>query len=320
MYSNVDPKDIISLIKTKNGCRYFQSKIEKSKKFVNKVFFPYIKSSIVELMLDKFGNYVIQKMLESLNEKNFLSFMDLISSEFKTIAFSPYGTRVIQKIIERMQDKHDFGRAIWKVLFRYLRNNVAEMSINKNSNYIIRKLLESIDSRRAEFLLEEIKNSFLEISKTKFGCCAIVKCLLCINEKQKKQITNLIIENTFELINNEFGNYIYQCLIMNSDSNTISNIYTVIYKEFFNLCKGKYSSNAIEKLFLIKEHKLMNVIASRLIKYKLKTVELIRDKYGFYIIKRLLNSSVDEYLKNKLLEIIFENKINVQSFFCEQKC
>ena len=55
---------------------------------------------------DLFGNYVIQKLIDFLNNQNFEKFTLIISKNFKYIASSTYGTRVIQKLIEVISNKN----------------------------------------------------------------------------------------------------------------------------------------------------------------------------------------------------------------------
>jgi hypothetical protein len=70
------------LAKDQGGCRYLQKKIEEEHDFSNIYLFPKVLLSLnklcdnlSELINDSFGNYLIQKMLEHLDERNLLNFL-----------------------------------------------------------------------------------------------------------------------------------------------------------------------------------------------------------------------------------------------------
>jgi hypothetical protein len=67
-----------SLAKDQLGCRFLQRKIEENLDFANKWIFPKIKNYVTELSNDSFGNYLIQKVLEYLNEDNICQVLDIV--------------------------------------------------------------------------------------------------------------------------------------------------------------------------------------------------------------------------------------------------
>jgi hypothetical protein len=67
-----------ALAKDQQGCRYLQKKIEGNEKFGNDFIFPKIKNHVTELSNDSFGNYLIQKVLEYLNEDNLYQVLDIV--------------------------------------------------------------------------------------------------------------------------------------------------------------------------------------------------------------------------------------------------
>ena len=60
------------LAKNQSGCRYLQKKIQEHPNIASDLIFPVIKDKIIDLTLDAFGNYFIQKVIEylSLTELN----------------------------------------------------------------------------------------------------------------------------------------------------------------------------------------------------------------------------------------------------------
>lgn len=310
--NKTDDRQLVEILKTQLGCRYFQNKILKNKKFANKVLYPHLKGHMMDLINDKFGNYLYQELIDVLNLNNMYHLLEFITMNFHQIAFSSHGTRVIQKLIDKIKINNKLGQNVYNALMKKVSSNVLEMSIDENANHIIRKLIAELDPKRNDFIFTEIESSFSEIATTKYGCCVIEKCIFSENENQRRRIAELILNN-ISLIYDQFGNYVFQCLILNGDNIIIKNVYSAIFKDFFLMSKGKYSSNAIEKLFEINNIEIINLIASRFIQKQSKLIDLVYNKYGIFIVKKLLNSVGDICLKKQILSILSENILNVNN-------
>ena len=81
-YNELSDKDLLSNImivsKEQAGCRFLQQKIEDDPNFANYELYPEIYDSINELIMDPFGNYLIQKILESLSNDKLLQVNKLV--------------------------------------------------------------------------------------------------------------------------------------------------------------------------------------------------------------------------------------------------
>jgi len=51
-------------------------------------------------MIDQYGNYLCQKLIEKCNAEEFLIILKQIKMKIISASLDPHGTRVIQKIIE----------------------------------------------------------------------------------------------------------------------------------------------------------------------------------------------------------------------------
>ena len=158
-----------------------------------------------------------------------------------------------------------------------------------------------------DFVYEEIYNNFVKIAVTKYGCCVVQKCLMNGNHNQQQRIIVLILQNTFYLISNQFGNYVYQCLIFLNDDRIIMEIYKIIYAKIILLCKEKYSSNVIEKIFEIRNKSLINDIAANICQNEYNIMELVTDQYGNYIIQKIINSVTNPQIISKIINVISNN-------------
>ena len=82
-YNALSDKDllnnVIKISKEQTGCRFLQQKIEDDPNFANYELYPEIFDSINDLIMDPFGNYLIQKILESLSNDKLLQVNKLVN-------------------------------------------------------------------------------------------------------------------------------------------------------------------------------------------------------------------------------------------------
>ena len=317
---SIQDLNIINLIindipsqKKENNYHYLQMKILHNPIYANEILYPYLYPYMITLLNDQFGNYIYQSFIEILNTKNLYNFLYVIKNNFNEISCSKNGTRVIQKVIEKLTNIKQGNNIIQKSLIEMLKGKIFELSNDENANHIIQKFIINIQYPYNNFIYEELYENFIYIAITKYGCCVIQKCLINGNKEQKEKIVCLILENTFSLITNQFGNYVYQCIILLKDEKINYKIFEIIYNKIIPLCKEKYSSNVIEKILDINNPILVNQLIEDITKNDNKIIELLTNKYGNYIIQKILNISTEKNLIYRILNIIAKNIIIINN-------
>lgn len=91
-FSKLSEKDLLSNIiiiaKEQAGCRYLQQKIDDNPNFGNYELYPEIHDLTGELICDPFGNYLIQRLLESLTTDKINHFIKTVKSFFNFLDYS----------------------------------------------------------------------------------------------------------------------------------------------------------------------------------------------------------------------------------------
>ena len=317
---SIQDLNIINLIindipsqKKENNYHYLQMKILHNPIYANEILYPYLYPYMITLLNDQFGNYIYQSFIEILNTKNLYNFLYVLKNNFNEISCSKNGTRVIQKLIEKSTNIKQGYNIIQKSLIEMLKGKIFELSNDENANHIIQKFIINIQYPYNNFIYEELYENFIYIAITKYGCCVIQKCLINGNKEQKEKIVCLILQNTFSLITNQFGNYVYQCIILLKDEKINYKIFEIIYNKIIPLCKEKYSSNVIEKILDINNPILVNQLIKHITKNDNKIIELLTNKYGNYIIQKILNNSNEKNLIYRILNIIAKNIIIINN-------
>lgn len=233
------------LAKNQSGCRYLQKKIQEHPNIASDLIFPVIKENIIDLTLDAFGNYFIQKVIEylTITELNEI-FTKYLSVYFLKICFSSHGTRVIQKLLERVY-LDEYIMSLFNTLFY---PNLLELIINQNSTHIVIKYVSLVKYPKNEPLVQFLYENALTISTHKHSCCTLQKCICSVDlYAQKKMLLMSIAQISDQLFNDQFGNYITQFALSFEDRDVNMIIIQKYFFDFFTNISQKCSSNVFEK-------------------------------------------------------------------------
>jgi len=262
--------------KDQTGCRFLQKKIEQNHEFANDILFPAISNDLLEFMTDSFGNYLIQKLIEIIDETKLEIIIKFIHPHFFDLGLNPHGTRVIQNVIECIKlDKNLY------YLNKIFEPHIVELMKDANGNHIIIKYVNTIKFPKNQFLYKVIADNIIELATNKHACCAFQKCLNNGNELQVKTLIERIVENTYILMSDPYGNYLLQFVLSMNDYEANHNITTYFKNKIGYLSRQKFSSNVIEKCFDHCDQNSINEMVSEICNPKL-IVDLLLDMFGNY--------------------------------------
>ena len=308
---------LILMIKSQNGSKTIQKKIEeKNNEFTSK-FYEQIQNNLLEIFNDQYGNYVIQKFVERCDKK-ILSLMlkklyyssnneNNIKNHLLEISINPYGTRALQKLLDNMTNS--MTEEDINIILKFSQGNIYQMIKDINGNHVIQSIIENVKNKDyLSPIYKEICDNIVSIMKTKSGsCCVFPKILININEEDSDKMINCIIDNIDKLINDENANFAIQKIIKLNKTVYNNKIFNYIQDKIAKLSMQKFSSNVIEA-FIINIPNLKDKIIAKIIEEN-NIINLLMDKFGNYIIqKSLASSNSDDF------NIIIKNiKNNVKS-------
>ena len=67
-FSTLCVKQVMAVAKDQNGCRFLQRKFDEGGPAAIQAVLPEVLEHLIELMMDPFGNYLIQKLLDRCSE------------------------------------------------------------------------------------------------------------------------------------------------------------------------------------------------------------------------------------------------------------
>ena len=285
----LNKEGLTKLMKNKFGNYFIQGLINNANYEHIKFILFLISSNFVDISENISGTYVIQKLLEKINNVELrLLVLKSIENRELEMAFNSNGTYVFQKIIDRIPDIERTN------LNEIIINNIIFLSVNPDCVFIVEKFIETITIK-----------------------------------ENKIRIQNIIFMNCLQLANNPYGNYLIQFILKVWKNEGIGDIQNIIIENANYLVQQRYSSNVIEKCIEIfgteKRKRLINSMCLKgdileLIKnqyghYVLnKTIIYIEDDVKIEI-EKILNDKMPEMNKKekskskKFISLLKDNNI-----------
>ena len=156
---------------------------------------------------------------------------------------NPHGTRAVQKLIENLRSEELINSFV-----KILRPHIISLIKDINGNHIIQKFLSQIEGPQSVIVYETIIENTIEISTHKHGCCVLQKCIENAKENMKESMIDKIIACTFDLIVDQYGNYVVQYILSLGNLDYNKRIIMTLLNHIIYLSKQKYSSNVVEKV------------------------------------------------------------------------
>jgi pumilio RNA-binding family len=200
-YSDLNDEEVARIAgiiaKDQSGCRFVQKRIMDNPHFANDILFYEIQTYMLDLINDAFGNYLVQKLIEYIDEDKVEWIINLIEPYFVEICSSPHGTRVIQKIIECLNTENLMIK--FNTIFA---NSLLVISKDPNANHIVHKYVYTIKAPHNQFIYDIILANLVDVATDKHGCCVMQKLIDAgdMNQKVKnknKFYFNKLLECTY---------------------------------------------------------------------------------------------------------------------------
>merc|ERR1719295_701691 len=196
-----------------------------------------------KLSTHQFGNYVIQKLITTINQDLLTRLVDEIKNDDMIVFLTNnmIGCRVIQKILEvgtmeiRVAIVEEFSGQEYQCI------------TNQNGNHVIQKCFAFCSETIVRDLVRACSQYTLELSCHRYGCRVIQKCIEECRSDTKKPLMDVILHNVTQLTKDPFGNYIIQHILLYGSVDDCTAVITAVSRNVQNLAGDKFSSNVVEK-------------------------------------------------------------------------
>ncbi|KAH7290752.1 hypothetical protein KP509_30G062000 [Ceratopteris richardii] len=291
---------IFAVAKDQNGCRNLQRKLDEARpEDVEKIFHE-IKDHVGHLMIDPFGNYLVQKLLDACSESHCTSILEAVikNDDLISISLNSHGTRAVQKLIETLRTPDQTA-----LLISSLKHGVVTLIKDLNGNHVVQRCLQGLPSDDNQFIFDAATSHCVEIASHKHGCCVLQRCLDYASDRQKQQLVTEIAVNSLALSQDQYGNYVVQYILGLGLPWVLAEVFSRLEGSFVHLSMQKFSSNVVEKCLNVGLDESKETIMEEILSSS-SFGQLLQDQFGNYVIQSALK--VTEVLQEQLHRTIVD--------------
>ena len=277
-----------------------------------------------EAMVDPFGNYLFQKILERITPEERVTLVSSVSTRLVNASLNLHGTRSVQKIVEvcaadeeesedeESQDEKDEEEenkkeeeddtktkkkgkkkkkeTAAKILTDALKPSAARLCIDSHGNHAIQRILLKLPYQYTQFIFDAVATSVEDVARHRHGCCVIQRCLDSRHSPARSHLVTRIVEKSLELMQDAYGNYVVQYVLDVCGDDEVHAICESVIGKVCVLAVQKFSSNVMEKCLerctdRVREEYLNELNDTNQIR------ELMMDPFGNYVVQRALSVS-----------------------------
>ena len=264
-------------------------------------------------LLDPFGNYLCQKLLEYSNNDQRTHLIRNAAPDMVKIALNSHGTRALQKMIDFIETPEQI-----QTIVNALNHQVVNLIQDLNGNHVIQKCLNKLNAQDAEvcsyghpvdvkahlfkFIFSAVGDNCVTVGTHRHGCCVLQRCIDHAVGYQRAHLIKQITDNAFHLVQDPFGNYVLQYIVDLQESCFTDPLCGAFHGQIPSLSKQKFSSNVIEKCLRGAQHSVTRTMIEEMLNSN-ELEKMLRDSYANYVVQTAMDYG-DPEIKARLIEAI----------------
>ncbi|KAE8667901.1 putative pumilio-like protein 7 [Hibiscus syriacus] len=255
-------------------------------------------------MMNPFGNYLMQKLLEVCSEEQRTQILLMATEEpgqLVRISLNTHGTRVVQKLIETLKTRQQISLVI-----SALEPGFLSLIKDLNGNHVVQRCLQCLRSEDNKFIFLASAKYCVDIATHQHGCCVLQRCISHSSGEYREKLVERISTNGLLLAQDAFGNYVVQFIFDLKIPSATSTLISQFEGHYAHLSSQKFSSHVVEKCLVV----LNDESRSKIIQELLSTTHferLLQDPHANYVVQTALRVS-EGSLHNSLVEAIESHK------------
>ena len=250
-----------------------------------------------EAMVDPFGNYLFQKILEKVTAEERVMLVKSVSTRLVNASLNLHGTRSVQKVVElcaadeqqpRPQGSSESGESAADILTDALSPAAARLCIDSHGNHVIQRIILKLGSEHSEFVFDAVAASVGDVARHRHGCCVIQRCLDSAPSEARSHLVHRIVEKALELMQDAYGNYVVQYVLDVCSDEDVHAVCESVVGKVNLLAIQKFSSNVMEKCLERCSERVKECYMKEMSDHE-RVRELMMDPFGNYVVQRALS-------------------------------
>eukprot|EP01079_Euglenida_sp_SAG-EU17-18_P005366 gene5366-958_t len=287
-------RNIHTVAKDQHGCRFLQKCIEEDSPGGQDTarIYEELLPHLADLMIDPFGNYLLQKLLEHCTDAQRTEIVKQVAPDMFHIATNTHGTRAMQKLVDCITSSAQTFAVIGA-----LQPHVVLLIKDLNGNHVIQKCLANMGPQDRQFVYDAIAGRCADVATHRHGCCVLQRCIDHAADDQKTILINEIVQHALMLVQDPFGNYVIQYVLDLDDKSVNQRIMQGFHGNIASLSVNKFSSNVIEKCFRNASDETKQLFIDELTDPQAQFValtrlrQLLQDGFANYVIQTAMTLS-----------------------------
>ncbi|XWS63158.1 hypothetical protein CRYUN_Cryun06bG0072200 [Craigia yunnanensis] len=276
---------IYLIAKDQHGCRFLQRLFDEGTQQDKQIIFNEIIDHIVELMMNPFGNYLMQKLLEVCNEEQRMQILLMVTEEpgqLVRISLNTHGTRVVQKLIGTLKTRQQISLVI-----SALEPGFLSLIKDLNGNHVVQRCLQCLSCKDNKFIFVAAAKYCVDIATHQHGCCVLQRCISHSTGEYREKLVKEISTNGLLFAQDAYGNYVVQFILELKIPPATSTLISQFEGNYVHLSSQKFSSHVVEKCLVV----LNDDGRSRIIHELLSAThfeQLLQDPHANYVVQTAL--------------------------------
>ncbi|CAM9795367.1 unnamed protein product [Phaeothamnion confervicola] len=265
------------------GCRMLQTKLDEGDPETATAVYDEAKPHLLEMMVDPFGNYLFQKILERVTDEQRTEVALLVADRIVEAGRNLHGTRSVQKIIELAKSPDQV-----RPLTVALAAAAAELCMDANGNHVIQRVLQNMGAADNQFVFDALLGGCVKIATHRHGCCVMQRALDAADPAQRVALVHEVAEHALPLMQDPYGNYVVQYVLQMSSPAEAAGLVAAPLGQIAALSMQKFSSNVVEKCLERASDEVQAAYLAELSDALATAPRLLQDQFANYVVQRAL--------------------------------
>lgn len=168
---------------TQNGSRFLQDRIKDCDTQYINLIYREVKSGVVGLITDVFGNYLVQRLVESCQPSRRVEILKRMNRDMVLICCDRQGTRVLQKIIQGCESNDERSTITSSV-----GPSALKLMYDIHGSYVLNAMLDYFPLTELDFIIETAKCHMRSLAVNQHGLCVLKKILSNASEEWMREL------------------------------------------------------------------------------------------------------------------------------------
>ncbi|KAJ5577767.1 uncharacterized protein N7459_006731 [Penicillium hispanicum] len=253
-----------------------------------------IVSQAYPLMVNRFGNFLVQRCFEHGTSDQVVAIANAISGNTLSLSMDPFGCHVIQKAFDCVSEEHKAA------MIHELLSRIPETVIHRYACHVWQKLFELRWSGEPPQIMvkvnEALRGMWHEVALGETGSLVVQNIFENCVEEEKRPAVEEVLNKLDVLAHGQFGNWCIQHICEHGGPHDKSRAIEHVLHYAVDYSTDQFASKIVEKCLKIGGSEFLDRYLSRICtgradRPRMPLIDIAGDQYGNYLIQWILMNS-----------------------------